>query len=1415
MAIDKTSRDCTVVLHDDAVSKDDTLCGQHVLAAGEIGFLKAANARTLTIAPKASAKNADEVSVHISIARRFGIENRTKGKVKVLEDENDAVATHVEITFRDQHLSRADMWRMKAQTEDRVAYKGQRLKYLGSTTAEVANVYIAGQEVDSAIISHPRTKLIFRSHSARYTILVQVSKEMMQYWNDGDLMYERLLAGFLPELFMRWEQLKMRHQVTVVVFGRRTAQNLRDGKEGKSGLGKPSDFFRVLVSEMPSTDWRLLLRKLKEAFHDPKLPSDLCLAAEGNLLEAFHLTAMDFADDNLAPPASSTGTSIISVTAGAGLFEADHALLKSTTELLLGNSIGVDIVSLSPKPLHPVPLFQYDLDGKTEYALPHWLDISYWDADAQPCSNWLFPNRSEQVLDVALRPMTVQNSDSLTADSMLSYDDDVFESAENALEKTLSAETTVNTTKTVNGHVKTGSKDSTHSLKGIDTNDMQPKPLTKTKSKLSIEDSQPASSTANVPLTDRAKREGLTPHPLMQNFRKISVGPKGLAPSQGVASTTVSAHHVQQEREGPGKVSASNENPSLLARQIRDSLRGKPSQRTLAAHQVQEENVEGSKPIVIRTSDELQHGGVSPHNKSDPASLIEKAVMDRESGPNSGSYSATPRAKRGSLPLHGLSSIDEQDGSKTPWLTLLNPCDPKRNNMRIASEYRKWQNVFPRAISSGAFKWDSMCSPASLPLMTEVRVSMTDLERYFTKKVRRLLVTHEASPAADHAQDVLHQLVALRLTAGFQIVPTRKLRREQTAGDHIEKIILSLGSYYHELRYLSPAELQVIEYERSQKSGDENGATCTNVYKARVEPVLSRKKLNPEISLASTPLIQDWSVLDDQCANPAAAAYEQGVCKMRFVLLPIHTQQSERSTLSDEEQRIDGIQKLTLMWQRHRYIAVEDQDHHASMAKPKGTKVERDPNPLAIEYQTRDPSVVVSGMENTLADPNARSDDNAALFPDSEKYHSSNFDITKLVKHMQEPPPIGVELRDRRWFTRLHFKCFRGDEMCNWILQAFKDLAAREEAVALGNQLMDRDIFTHVRGKHEFRDGHYLYQIKGAYRTTDYPDNAGLFSKGIGKSMPSTPMAEVKQSPSIRATQAESDSSSRGMPVSNPASGAVKERKTVMLTEQLRYNVDPNKKSDQLEVVNLHYDRIHNPENCYHIQLDWTNTTPKLIRESVARWASAVEGHSLKLVQLPMKEVCKLHEQHPLDQAVPVKLAVRPPKKVPATPLLDAHGASPNAGKEDPNSFHKALLRKLDFVLDLEAASSFPKTVDVNYSWGKPDFRLTQFIHKSGLLLVQIAGTEEMDFLMLQNRLASQPSASSSGKKATDFASAVDVAAKLKGFCRDEQALKAFYAEANKSKADLLSPLATANAAMDGDVPPIELPPHLIQRARS
>ena len=1439
MAIGLSSKSCTVVLHDDVVSTEDALYGTNVLPAGGMAYLCAPHAKTLCIAAKTPAPNPDEVSVHVSVAKHFGLQNRMKASVIVIEDLEEATASHVELLFLDQHLSRADMWQMNSQIDGAVLYHGQKLKYLGSATANVEAIYLAGRQVDSALVLHPQTKMIFRSGSARYMILIQVSREMLEYWSYGDLLHERLVTGFLPALFERWCMLKVRHQVSLVLFGRRL-----DSTEACT-----DDFFHVLAMDFPSADWRDLLRKVKRAFSDGSLPRQVCLAADGNLLEAVHVASMDFADENVDPRLASTGTSIIAITAGAGLFDADHKLLKRTTELLMGNSIGVDIVTLSPKPLHPVPLFKYERDGNEEYALPHWVDMSYWEPEHDDyTSKWLLTDSVGQVNNVAIPPVDLLINAPSVAQAMDVFDEHAF-SAQNLLQaesqhygKAVTQKSSIGSISTLQG-INTAKPDSTvqngSTLRPVSgpTIDDSIKP---TRSSEDFDSDK--TMVSNMPLPQSAKREGLPPHALMQTGRKISLGPRGLAPSRGVASTTVSAQHAQQERETvSGPPSAPRETSSGIAKQIRDTLRKKPSEQSLKSHPPLE-LAQVSKPIKIKSAnldaakiEEAQAGELN-----DPASLIEKAVLEpsvQSAMDSGGSLSATPKIKSDNLPMLDTSATEDDTSSITPWLTLLNPCNPRKDNMRVASEYRKWQNVFPTVVSPGIFKWDSICTPAALPLLTEMRTSVSQLERSFNKKVRRLIATGMDTTNKSEAQQVMLQLVAVRLTAGFQIVPMRKLVHAQMPSEHIERMLLSLGNRHHELRCLSDAEVQITEYERPlvEDSLEDEGHDYSE-YRAMLSPLIAKKKeRTATIELGSSASMPDWMFLDDQSVNPQALTDNPGTCRMRLVLIPVEPPRvdgqglARARELSDEERRIDGIQRLTQVWQRHRYFTSESQRHQTSMTKPKvSSPVDRDPNPLAIEYQTRDPSAVVSAYMygHSLTGQLANGEMTTRLFPESEMYHSGNFDIAKLVKHMQEPPPSGVEVRDRRWLTRLHLKCFRGDEMTNWLLRVFKDLQTREDAVALGNELMERGIFTHVRGKHIFRDGNYFYQIKAAHRTTEYPDTAGLFARGIGRSVPPTPTSELRQSPSLRPAQGDSDSSSKGTPTTTIGPADKKDKKELLLTQVLQYNVDPAKKSEQLEIVNLHYgksiqvlimikpshdpaDRIHNPDNCYHIHLDWTSTTAKLIRESLTRWTSLVEHHGLKLVQMPLKEACKLHQHYPFDRTVSVKLAVRPPDKILATPLLDPHASSPRLG-EDPNGYHKALLRKMDFVLDLEAAASFPRRVDVRYTWGRPDYELTQFVHKSGLMLAQISNDGKTDYLLLPNRLVSQ--AHSGSSKRTERTSLETVVRNFKAFCRNRDALTTLFAELNTPKASAPSPLANVSDA-DSDVPPIELPPHLLRQA--
>ena len=706
-----------------------------------------------------------------------------------------------------------------------------------------------------------------------------------------------------------------------------------------------------------------------------------------------------------------------------------------------------------------------------------------------------------------------------------------------------------------------------------------------------------------------------------------------------------------------------------------------------------------------------------------------------------------------------------------------------------------------------------MCSPAALPLTTEYKPSTRELDRHFTKKMRRLLVPSGADYGHLGGTHALAQLVKLRLTYGFQISATQPSQPGYKS-DGTERVLMSLGNVHHELQCLSNAELQVLECALDQSDSNVPHENDANDYAIRMRSAVGTEAIAAVVKLTSAKSEPEWSRLDEQVIAHDTSYTKHDVTRMRIVLIPVEPPRAGHLTpgpargLSDEERHIDGIQKLTQLWQRNRYVTPEDRRHQASLTRSKTTPVltaSRDPNPLAIEYQTRDPSAVVNAYGPVLTGQLDGSEQSAPLFAESELYHSTSFDVAKLVKQMQEPPPHGVEVRDRRWFARTHFKCFRGDEMVNWLLRVFRDLETREDAIAVGKELMARGIFSHVRAKHEFRDGNYFYQIASAHRTTEYPDNASMFGRGSMRSVPSTPAAESRPSPMMRAVREDGTSSGKPTPTMPPA-----EQKQLLLSEQMLYNVDPGKRSDQMEIISVHYDRIHNPENCYHILLEWVNTTALLIREATSRWSTLAESHGLKLVQIPIVEASRLHLQRPFDQPVCIKLALPPPERIPMTPIADAQSYG-HRMVEDSLAYQKALLRKMEFVLDFEAAASFTAKLDVLYSYGKPDYDMTQFVHRSGRLLAQICGNGKCDFLLLPNRLATtKPSTAS---RSVDAEPVETIVKRFVDFCKDEKALKLFYDEVSRPRLPPPSPSAMDDFHLNDDVPPIQLPPRLAHRA--
>ena len=288
-------------------------------------------------------------------------------------DASKHAASHVEIAFRDVYLTRADMRRMAtAEFRNRALFKGQEVEFLG-TRMTVKAIYVGGLEVDSGLFTDT-TKPIFRSESARFFLYIQMSREMWEFETigSGTTLFDKLIQKFLPDLFSRWAELKVRHLVSIVVFTRMEYDMEARERQPTDGSLPSSS---AILTELKK-GFRFFLRDImlrKTMFEWDGTPSTepheivsgkTALARRGNILEAINLVTAQNTRDYIDRDLVRTGLSVMIISPGTGHFEVDEDMLRLTTENLVGNGIGIDLVCLSPRPLHTVPVFQYRSTAK-------------------------------------------------------------------------------------------------------------------------------------------------------------------------------------------------------------------------------------------------------------------------------------------------------------------------------------------------------------------------------------------------------------------------------------------------------------------------------------------------------------------------------------------------------------------------------------------------------------------------------------------------------------------------------------------------------------------------------------------------------------------------------------------------------------------------------------------------------------------------------------------------------------------------------------------------------------------------------------------------------------------------------------------------------------------------------------------
>lgn len=273
------------------------------------------------------------------------------------------------------------MWRLQQKLKNTCVYHEKKILFAGSIKATVKRLFAKTEQLTSGYITET-TRMIFRSASAKFFVFIQMSREMWEFDEDGELYFEKAVSNFLPRLFNRWKEEGTNHVVSIVLFTRVFYEtNIEDDPQiNHTADGRfYKDFYKVVADWETTDDWMTLIGTLKKEqlnFQPEVLLrtregrkvvcGQISLSYEGNVLEAVNLALNPFDKHYVDRDLMRTGLSIILITPGVGKFLVNKKLLRLTNERMTDNGIAMDLVCLSPLPLHITPLMCY-MDAPLTY----------------------------------------------------------------------------------------------------------------------------------------------------------------------------------------------------------------------------------------------------------------------------------------------------------------------------------------------------------------------------------------------------------------------------------------------------------------------------------------------------------------------------------------------------------------------------------------------------------------------------------------------------------------------------------------------------------------------------------------------------------------------------------------------------------------------------------------------------------------------------------------------------------------------------------------------------------------------------------------------------------------------------------------------------------------------------------------
>lgn len=563
---------------------------------------------------------------------------------------------------------------------------------------------------------------------------------------------------------------------------------------------------------------------------------------------------------------------------------------------------------------------------------------------------------------------------------------------------------------------------------------------------------------------------------------------------------------------------------------------------------------------------------------------------------------------------------------------------------------------------------------------------------------------------------------------------------------------LSMGDHVHKLSYdASGNNIEVKRYVKKLTF-----STAPVEYSFMVSPKDNSQFLPKTLSFYYPQLSRyNWNYLDHHVSGYQDEMTESlHFWRTRLVLIPAETVNTKSSFLNpkgddldEEEVRLVGFEKFIETVERMRWEDPVNLDSNISTSISKKRKGVRTltiiPTTLNLSrFVKEEVCDINSNLRNNstfvysdFTTGNIRKKTTSGSSMDEiplSKNASANIFLTRLM----QDSPIGLTIKDRKWHFKLYEKVFLGNEFVDWVVHNVNDIDTREEALELGNKYLIQGFFEHVLSKHSFLDGHYFYRIRDEFYEK-YSKASNILNSQFAEEPLSYEVKELKRSanstnPAIDTTRKTGTNDSfkfTGFFGSN-TNNLQKEYQTNVpfaLTKSIMLDLDPHKRSRRLENAVLHYDTVHNPRVCYHLQLHWLVCSSHAIEELLLSWSRTAEKCGLKLVEAGVGQANELSDDNPFQSLKRIKFC-----KLPNIDKLNEELESKLNFKIDFVFYQFEILNKLGFFLDVETRSNIPTGVVSTSCERAQEFKRTQWIYKTGISFIQLDGD---DFLWVPNRL--------------------------------------------------------------------------------